>query len=64
MSRRLIDVPDGIDVRHATEPEHITNDLQAMATDHTENSTEPKDPVGAVLDIVSCKSESRYLGQD
>lgn len=63
MSRRLIDVPDGADVRHATEVERITNSLQAMSSEYAEDATEPRGPVSTVFNIVSRTSEFRCCDQ-
>ena len=58
MSRRQVDATDGIDDQHTTELEQITNNLQAMAADHTEDNTEPEGAVCGALNIVGCTSES------
>jgi len=63
MSHHLVDAPDGTDAHHATELEHITDIKHAMAADHAEDAAESRDPVGTVLNIVSCRSESRCEDQ-
>jgi hypothetical protein len=57
MTRHLVNAPDGTDAHHAMEHEHITDIKHAMTADHTEVATEPRNPVGAVFAVVSCRPE-------
>lgn len=60
MSHPLVDSTAVSDAQYATGLEHITDNLQAMAVSHTEDNNEPRKPVGAVFDIVSCRSEQVF----
>lgn len=62
MSRHLVDAPDGTDVQHTIELEHITDVPHEMAADAEKDATELKDSVNAVFNIVSCKSQCGFCG--
>ena len=61
MSHRLLISPKVAGSQTATELKRFTNNMYAMAfyQYHTEDATDRDDPVGAVLDVVSCRSTTQ-----